>query len=485
MNKPLRRVAAACLLLFLLLLGNVNYLQVVKADEYKDNPLNRRSLLDEYSRARGPILVADRPIATSKETSGELKFLRVYPDGPMYAPATGFYSPIFGRSGIERQENSYLAGTADEFFVRRLIDLVTQKAPEGGSVSLTLDPRAQQAAWDAMQGKRGAVVALDPSTGAILALVSSPSFDPNRLSTHDVEEANDAYRRLNDDPDKPMLNRPLAELYPPGSTFKIITSAAALSDPSRRWKPDTDVAAPATLDLPQTTHDLPNYDGQPCGPGDKTTIANALRISCNTAFAGLGLELGGDKLRSQAEKFGFGADLDVPMQAATSRFPANPDKPQTAQSAIGQFDVAVTPLQMAMVAAGVANNGVVMRPYLVDEIRAPDLTTVRETKPEQLSEAVPPAVATQLQSMMVDVVNNGTGENAQIPGVVVGGKTGTAQRGEGQKPDAWFISFASAGERQVAVAVVIENGAENAADISGGRLAAPIAKDVMEAVLRQ
>src|SRR4029453_8979537 len=164
MNRPLRRVAAACLLLFALLLVNVNYLQVVKADEYKDNPLNRRSVLDEYARARGPILVGGRPIASSRETNGELKFLRGYSDGPMYAPATGFHSPTFGRSGIERQENDYLAGPADAFFAPRLIHLVTNKKPEGGSVSLTLDPRAQQAAWTAIQGKRGAVVALDPRT---------------------------------------------------------------------------------------------------------------------------------------------------------------------------------------------------------------------------------------------------------------------------------------------------------------------------------
>jgi penicillin-binding protein A len=481
MNRPLRRVAAACLLLFALLLVNVNYLQVVKADEYKDNPLNRRSVLDEYARARGPILVGGRPVASSRETNGELKFLRVYSDGPMYAPATGFHSPTFGRSGIERQENDYLAGTADAFFVRRLIDLVTNKKPEGGSVSLTLDPRAQQAAWTAIQGKRGAVVALDPRTGAILALVSSPSFDPNQLASHDPEKASAAWKRLNADPDQPLLNRPLAQLYPPGSTFKIITSAAALTD--GRWKPDTQVAAPDVLDLPQTSHDLPNFNGEACGPGGKTSLLNALRISCNTAFAGVGLKLGGEKLLTQAEKFGFGEDLDVPMQAATSRFPANPDPPQTALSAIGQFDVAVTPLQMAMVAAGVANDGVVMRPYLVDTIRAPDLSTVRQTKPEALSEAISPAVAQQLQSMMVDVVENGTGQNARIDGIRVGGKTGTAQRGEGQKPDAWFVSFASSGDRDVAVAVVIENGAANSADISGGRLAAPIAKDVMEAVL--
>jgi peptidoglycan glycosyltransferase len=483
MNKALRRVAAAFLVLLGLLLVNINYLQVVKADEYTDNPLNRRSLLDEYARARGPILVGDRPIASSKETEGELKFLRVYADGPMYAPATGFHSPIFGRTGIERQENAYLAGTADEFFVRRLIDLVTNKKPEGGSVSLTLDPRAQRAAWTGMQGKRGAVVALDPRTGAILALVSSPSFDPNQLASHDPKKAGDAWQRLNAEEDDPLLNRPLAQLYPPGSTFKIITSAAALSD--GRWKPDTQVDAPNVLDLPQTSHDLPNFNGEACGPGGKTSLTNALRISCNTAFAGIGLKLGGDKLLAQAEKFGFGQDLDVPMQAATSRFPVNPDPPQTALSAIGQFDVAVTPLQMAMVAAGVANGGVVMRPHLVNAIRAPDLSTVRETKPEVLSQAVSPAVAEQLQSMMVDVVENGTGQNARIPGVRVGGKTGTAQRGEGQKPDAWFVSFGSAGDRQVAVAVVIENGAANSADISGGRLAAPIAKDVMEAVLNR
>jgi len=481
MNAPLRRLAVACMVMFGLLLANANYVQVVKAGDYRARPGNARVVLDEYDRQRGPILIGGRPVAASRETNGRLRYLRRYSNGPLYAPVTGFYSIVYGATGVERAENGILAGTDDRLFVRRLVDLVTGEAQQGGSVELTINPRAQRAAYAGLRGRSGAVVALEPSTGAILAMANAPSFDPNELSSHDVEAIQRNYRRLLRDDDDPLENRAIARTYPPGSTFKIVTAAAALE--SGRFRPGTPVPGPASLDLPLTTVDLPNYDGQSCGAGDETTLANALRISCNTAFGGIGLDLGDDALRRQAERFGFNDDVAVPMRSATSVFPADINEPQTAQSAIGQFDVRATPLQMAMVAAGVANNGLVMKPYLVSEVRAPDLSPIDSARTEELSRAVSAQTAAQLRDMMVAVVETGTGTNAQIDGVRVAGKTGTAQRGEGRRPLAWFVSFAPADNPRVAVAVVVEDAGE-VSEISGNQLAAPIAQDVMQAVLR-
>ncbi|HEX2499115.1 MAG TPA: penicillin-binding protein 2 [Actinomycetes bacterium] len=486
MNKPLRRMALVAALMLFALLANANIRQVVTADEYRDKPDNRRTLLAEYSKPRGPILVGDREIAFSRETKrGELKFQRVYADGPVYAPVTGYISPAFGATAIERAQNAYLNGSADEFFVRRVLDLLTNEEQRAGSVRLSLDDQAQQAAYKglAATGRKGAVVAIEPRTGAILAMASVPSFDPNKLASNDIEEATRAKKQLEADPDQPLDNRAILHRYPPGSTFKVVTAAAALSN---GYKPDTEVPGPAELDLPQTTRVLPNYDGRPCGPDNRTTLLNALRISCNTAFGAVGLDLGADKLKETAERFGLNQDLDFPMQEATSIFPEDADPPQTALSAIGQFDVAITPLQAAMIAAGVANGGVVMQPYLVQEVRGPDLTTVytAEPKPMPNQPAISPEAASELTTMMIDVVQNGTGQAAQIPGMLVAGKTGTAQHGEGTRPHAWFISFAPADDPQIAVAVVVESGLDDPSDISGGRLAAPIAKSVMEAYLR-
>jgi peptidoglycan glycosyltransferase len=481
MNKPLRRVAVACLALFALLLLNANYQQFVLASERRNDPANRRVLLEEYSTERGPILVAGQPIASSKATSDELKYQRVYANGPLYAPVTGFYSFIYGASGIESAERGILAGTDDRLFVRRVADLLTGEKPGGGSVRLTLNPAAQQAAYDGLQGQIGAVVAIAPQTGAILAMVTNPSYDPNVLSSHNGTEIQAAWQMLNADPAKPMSNRALRETYPPGSTFKIITAAAALS--TGEYTSETVVPAPDVLDLPLTDADLPNQGGASCSSSGQISIRDALRISCNTAFGGLGMALGGDVLREQAEKFGFNSTVDVPMRSAESVFPSDLNAPQTAQSAIGQFDVRATPLQMAMMIAGVANDGVVMKPYLVQEVDAPDLTPLETAEPEQLSQAVTPAVAEQLQSMLVTVVQEGTGRNAQIEGVTVGGKTGTAQSAPDRPPYAWFVAFAPVENPQVAVAVLIESANVEPNDISGGRLAAPIAKAVMEAVL--
>jgi len=480
-NAPLRRLSVAVLLLFGLLLLNANYLQVVRAKSLHNDSHNPRLIAEEYSRERGPILVGPKPVARSVATDDRLKYLRQYADGPLYAPATGFYSLVYGASGMEQQANSILAGTDDSLFVRRIVDLLTGAPPKGGSVALTLDAAAQEVAYKDLAGRRGSVVAIDPSTGAILALVTSPSYDPNLISSHDPAKVRAAYSRLSNKKTRPLLDRALRETYPPGSTFKLVTAAAALE--SGRYTPTSKVDNAPVLDLPQTTSDLPNENGGPCTSG-VATLTVALENSCNVSFGRLGLELGDDALRAQAQKFGFDRAFEVPIRTVASHFPENPNAPQTAQSAIGQFDVRATPLQMAMVAAAIANRGVLMAPYLQQEVRAPDLSIIDTTRPRALDTAISPQTAAQLTAMMVKVVEQGTGTNGRIPGISVAGKTGTAQTGPGRRPHAWFVAFAPAEDPKVAVAVIVENGG-GAAEISGNQVAGPIANDVMRAVLKK
>jgi peptidoglycan glycosyltransferase len=484
-NRPLRRVAAACGFLMVMLLLNLNFIQVIKAQEYRTDPKNSRVLLDEYDRERGAILVGNDPIAMSKPTDGELKYLREYLKARVYAAVTGFYSHIYGSTGIEQFENSILAGTDDRLFVRRIVNLLTREETKGGNVKLTLDAAAQEAAFKGLAGRKGAVVALEPNTGRILAMVSTPSYDPNDLSTHDGTAATKAWKELTADEQAHLLNRAISQLYPPGSTFKLVTAAAALT--SGRYTPTSAVPGPARLDLPLTTVDLPNYFNGPCTPGSQqTTITQALKRSCNTTFGAIGMDLTDTAVRQQAEAFGFNSSLDVPMGVARSVFPDDLNEPQTAQAAIGQFDVRATVLQMAMVAAGIANQGIVMRPYLVDEVRGPDLEVLDRTDPEELYHALRPEVAAELARMMVQVVNDGTATNAQISNVAVAGKTGTAQVGTGKNPHAWFVSFAPEFNTEVAVAVVLENGGtDRTIEVGGNLLAAPIARAVMEAVLNR
>lgn len=488
MNRPLRRVALACLVLFGLLLVNVNWVQVVKAEAYRDDPRNSRVLLRTYERERGAIAVLAEAgrreaIAESTRTEGPLTWLRQYPGGPAYAHVTGYYSLVYGRSGVERAEDRVLSGEDDRLFVRRLSDYVTGNAPKGGTVVLTLDPQAQAAAFKGLQGKRGAIVALDPKTGAVLAMVSLPSYDPAKLSSFEPAQIREYYSQLNEAPDDPLLNRAISQTYPPGSTFKVVTAAAALE--SGKVTPQTRIPSPEELDLPQTTTNLRNFGGGSC-KADTSTLAEALEISCNTAFGSLGLTLPEDALREQAEKFGFGDnDLRVPTSVADSRYPEDTNPPQAAQAAIGQFDVRVTPLQMAMVAAGVANGGQVMRPHLVKQVQSPDFSVLEVPEPERLSTAVSGDVAAELTRMMELVVATGSGRRAQIDGVRVAGKTGTAQHAKGRPPHAWFIGFAPADDPKVAVAVVVEDGGNLGDEATGGQLSAPIARDVMRALLRR
>jgi len=480
-NTPLRRLATVVLAMFVVLMAGTTWVQYVQADRLNNDPRNVRTLYREFGNARGPIVVAGEAVASSAPVDDAFGYQRSYTGGDLWSTMTGFYSVVNGRSELELAANGELTGRGDQLFFTRIRDMLTGRRPEGAAVETTLLPAAQQAARDGLGDQEGAVVALEPSTGKILALVSTPGFDPNLLATHDTVAAGAAYQQLDQAPGNPLRSNATRETYPPGSTFKLVTAAAALE--SGAYTPATTLPAPVTLDLPQTTATIGNFGGGGCG-SDPITLADALRVSCNTTFAQLGMDLGDDALRTQAERFGFNdPDLTIPMLVDESVFPADLDAPTTAQSAIGQRDVRATPLQMAMVSAAIANGGQLMKPYVVQTVRSADLHTIDETEPELMSTAVSPGTAAALRDMMVGVVASGSGTAAQIPGVQVAGKTGTAQTGDDQAPHAWFTAFAPAEAPRVAVAVIVEHGGSAGNEATGGRVAAPIAKAVIQAVL--
>lgn len=490
MIRQIRRVAAVMFLLFGALFVNLNYIQVVRARALAGNPLNRRQILREYEIERGLILAGSgqgEPIAQSVATSDELEYLREYPDGPLWAPVTGYSSFLFGRAQLEERFNDELLGRVPPLITRNLADLLDGRDRPGDSLVTTLQPAVQRAARDALGARKGAVVALNPKTGAVLALWSYPSYDPNTLASHDVAATQAAWERLSADPDKALLNRATQELYPPGSTFKLVTAAAALE---QGISPLAAFPDPVQADLPQTTADIGNFGGGTCNGGRPITLSEALARSCNTTFAQLGLRLGASALVAQAERFGMNREWDFQLRYAPSRIPKELDPPATAQSAIGQRDVQVTPLQMAMIAGAIGNGGVLMTPRIVGLIQDYASRPVREFPATRLAfddggspQVMSPANARTLREMMVGVVSGGTGQGAAIPGVRVAGKTGTAQTAQGRAPTVWFVGFAPADDPRVAVAVVIENGGGVGNEATGGRLAAPIAKAVLEAAL--
>jgi peptidoglycan glycosyltransferase len=483
-NSPVRRLSFVVGVLFASLLVSTTLIQYVFAADLNARPDNRRTLLSTYARDRGDILVGQTPIAKSDPSDDEYKFQRVYDEGPLYAHVTGFYSFYGASGGLEQAENALLSGSSDKLFYRRVSDLFTGRRAQGANVETTLDPAVQEAADQGLEGVKGAAVALDPSTGAILAMVSHPTFDPNSVAGHDLEQVGANYDALNADPDQPLVNRAIGgDLYPPGSVFKVVTAAAALS--GGQYTPESVLPGGASLELPQTDAVLPNYGDVPCSPSGQVTLTEALVVSCNPAFGEVGMTIGADALREQAARFGFGDVVTVPMRVTPSSVPADMNEPQTAQAAIGQYDVRATPLQMAMVAAGVANNGRVMSPYLVQSVIGSDLSVIESADPSELSEAVTSDVAAQLRDMMIQVVERGSGTRAQIPGVDVAGKTGTAEHGEGRLAHAWFISFAPANDPQIAVAVIVEDGGNAGSAALGGTVAAPIAKRMMEARLNE
>lgn len=489
MNTSLRRISLALMALVILLLGNATLTQVFTADGLRSDPRNQRVLLDEYSRQRGQITAGGQLLAYSVATDGRLRYLRVYPNPLAYAPVTGFYSLRFSSTGLERAEGPILNGSDERLFGRRLADFFTGRDPRGGNVGTTINPDVQEAAWDAMaQGCggpcKGSVVALEPSTGKILAMVSAPSYDPNLLASHDVEEQSAAWERLRDDPESPLVNRALSETYPPGSTFKVITTAAALANGAT---PDTQLTSAPRIVLPDSTSTLENYGGTSCGNGPSTTLREAFARSCNTAFVQMGIDTGADKLREAAR--GFGVDqptVPIPLQVVESTLGPISDAAALGMSSIGQKDVALTPLQNAMVAATIANGGVAMTPYLVSDLRGPDLSNVATTTPTEARRAVSSQVATTLTDLMIGA-EQVTQQKGAIAGVQIASKTGTAEHGTDPRntpPHAWYIAFAPAKAPKVAVAVLVENGGDRLS-ATGGAVAAPIGRATIAAALRE
>ncbi len=485
MNRPIRKVVVFCALIFAVLLVNATVVQVGEAHSLNSNVHNGRVLIDSYERQRGDIIVDNAPVAESTATTDSLKYLRKYPDGSLYADVTGYYS-LLADTGIERSQNGILSGSDSRISlsISRIGQLLSGATPQGGNVTLTLDGKAQQLAATLLGNRRGAVVALDPRTGAILAMVTSPTFDPSLLTSHDPTKDQAAYDALAAQSETPLLDRATQETYPPGSTFKLIDTAAALS--SGKYTPSTTVASPGSITLPGTTTTLSNYAGESCGAA-KITLTQALAVSCNTAYAGVGLSLGADALRAEAQAFGFGRTVDgLGVLQNPSTFPSDINQAQTAQSAIGQYDVAATPLQMAMVAAAIGNGGVEMAPYLVAKLTGPDLKTIATTQPSVFATPINQTVATEMTGMMEQVVAHGTGTRAQIPGVAVAGKTGTADHGPADqhlKPHSWFVAFAPAAAPTVAISVIVEDGGGE--DTTGGAVAAPIAQQVMKLLLAE
>jgi penicillin-binding protein A len=502
MNRPIKRIAIAVLVMFVILLVDVNYLQAVQAPSLASRPLNDRTEYEQNQVQRGNIVTADGlTIATTKPSTDLFKYQRVYPDGPVYAPVTG-YDTIFTQSqapnyasGVELAENALLTGSGSQLAFRNFIDMITDKPQKGATVQVTINSKAQQTAYqelvDTLAGKFingqqqvGGVVALNPATGAILAMASYPSYDPNQLAVHDTPELNKIDHQLTVEDPSPLLNNATQTTLPPGSTFKIVTSSAWYTQDAAR-NPQTVVDSPQPLTLPNG-NTLSNDSGEQCGNGSgKTAVLYAFAQSCNTPFAEIGIQLGGDTIKSMATSYGLNnaAALDIPgVTVATSNFTAEQDQSFTAFDAIGQHDTTVTPLQEAMFAATVANGGVLMKPYLIQQVEASDLSVVDQAQPQELSQPISATVAGYEKQMMTAVVQQpeGTGyafNSGNEDGLVIAGKTGTAQNGESANPDAVFTAFAPADNPKIAVGVMIEGGGYGAA------AAAPIAVAVINAYL--
>ena len=485
MNRELKRISGVVLMMFAALFVASSAIQVFQADNLHTDSRNARTAYESYEYRRGQILLADgKAVVRSVKSKDEYQWQRTYVQPKLYAPVTGFF-PINGEpTGIEGALDKELAGTSSDQFFDRLKRTITGQDPQGDSVQLTIEPKVQKAAYDALGDKRGAVVALNPKTGDVLALVSKPSFDPNPLAKHYGKAVDTAYQRLLAAKPSPLVNRAIGgDLNPPALTFKLVTSSAALE--SGKYTAKSTFPSPDSLVLPGTSLRIRNSYGEPCGSGPRATLLTALSLSCNIPFAELGIQLGNKAIKEQAEKFGFNKRLSIPLRVTPSVYPTTSDPAQTAQTAFGQFDDRATPMQMAMVSAAIGNGGVLMKPNLVQKVLSPSLDTVSQMTPAELARPVSTNTADTVRSMMVASVSSGAATNARMDGVTVAGKTGTAQNGENDPYTLWFTGFAPAEDPKVAVAVVIENGGGLGQSGYGNLLAAPIAKRVFEAVLNK
>lgn len=495
MNKALRFLTRMIFVMFLVLFGAVTVIQFVYADELRANELNSRTIKNGYRVERGSIIVAGDPVAYSTPTTDEYRYMRQYADGPLYAPVTGYYSHNQGMTALEQAMNQDLSGIGNAQFFTRIMNTLNNVEPQGSSVETSIDPDAQRAALDAMEaeGFKGAVVALEPDTGRILAMVSTPSFDPNELSSNSDAEIIENYTRLDDDENKPLVNRAIAgDLYHPGSTYKLISAAAAIE--AGEADLDTEYDNPASLTLPQSSTEIQNASRTTCGGGDKVTLERAVILSCNIPIAEMAMDMERDTIPNMAAAFGFGQEVSIPLAVTPSASPIPIDAAQSGIASIGQLDVRATPLQMAMVAGGIANDGTVMQPTLVDRVLTPDLQVESETSPSVFAEPISSETAGKLQTIMEKGVNtsDGAAAGAALEGVTVAGKTGTAENGTAEDGSElpftlWFTGYAPAEDPQIAIAVVVEDGGGEPYDFAGNSYYLPtaVAKQVMEAVLNK
>ncbi|MFK0169866.1 peptidoglycan D,D-transpeptidase FtsI family protein [Streptomyces sp. NPDC090306] len=485
MNRTIRRASVFTLLLVVALLARATWVQFYDGKALADDKDNRRNVIATYSAPLGNIIVGGRAVTGSARTGdgSDLAYKRTYKDGELYAAVTGYASQSYAPTQLEGIYQDLLNGTDSR--LRTVMDTVTDKRADPGNVVTTIDPDVQKAAYDALGDKKGAAVAIDPATGKILAVVSTPSYDPASLT--DADTAGSAWKKLNADADKPLTNRALRQPLPPGSTFKLVVAAAALED-GLYSSVDEKTASPNPYTLPGTSTVLSNESAS--APCENASIRVALEYSCNTVFAKMAATLGQDKVRATAEKFGFNdSTQDTPVRAYASVYPTKMDDAETALSGIGQFDVTATPLQMAMVSAAIANDGKLVSPHMVSQITDGGGDVLKDYDDDtSTQQIVSSSTARQLQSAMQSVITDGTGTNARIPGVTVGGKTGTAQHGENNSktPYAWFTSYGKSDStgKEVAVSVLVEQSDAARSEVSGNGLAAPVAKAMMKAALK-
>lgn len=483
MTKEIRRLSLLLLAMFLALFGSLSVIQVAQVDALAQSDFNRRTLLDSYEVQRGSILAGGTQIVSSVPSDDMYSWQRVYTDPGLWSAVTGYYNPALGSStGIEKAMNSELSGAGGSQFLSSVERIVSGQPRRGANVVLTLDPAVQKAAYDALQGYQGAVVAIQPKTGRILAMVSTPGYDPNTIAVHDSEKANAAYAQLDNDPSNPLYNRAIAGgLNPPGSTFKIVTAAAALA--TGNYTMQSTLPNPASYTLPGTTTAVHNAWGGTCGTGDQVTIADAVRLSCNIPMAELAAAIGNGPIKDMADKLGFNKSFATPLESTPSSYPSGLDTAQTALTGFGQGQVTATPLQMAMVAGAVGNGGNVMSPRLVDSVLGDDLSVQKSFDNTSVGQAMSAENATAITQALVASVQSGAAQGARIDGVDVAGKTGTAENGTSKPYTLWFTGFAPAVNPEIAVAVVVEDGGGQGQSGSGDSIASPIAKKVMEAVL--
>ncbi|MET1034315.1 MAG: penicillin-binding protein 2 [Arthrobacter sp.] len=481
MNQAIRNVWIAMMALFVLVLGSLSYIQFFAAEELNANSLNNRQLFRDFDLARGAILVDGEPVAESVESEGQFNFQRVYHDPELYAHLTGFYSLAFGSRHLESVMNEELTGQSDSQFYDRMVALLSGGTNEGASVELTIDGDLQREIYDILpDGVQATAIVSEPSTGNILAMVSKPSYDTNKLAVHSTGRAAANMQEILKTPGlSPNINPAIGHLIPPGSTFKILDVVAALE--SGEYDLETVIDNPATVTLPGSTAQLSNFGEGICVQQPQATLRFIIAQSCNTPFVEISQTVGQDALRDVTERFGFGQQLQTPLRVTPSVFPAELTDAQLAQSAIGQFDVKATPLQMNMVAMGIANDGVIMKPNLVRKVVAPDLRVLEETKPEEFSTATSKEVADQVTELMRGPLDGGTAAAADIPGLDIAAKTGTAEIGDSDLVNSWITGFAPADDPQVAVTIVVEK-----IDYETGRtLTSPNMKKILEAVFNK